>query len=244
MEAMAYADAVGTFLRIYRREHGITLESIAQLGREFGATWSLSSVQSIEAGRAAPTLPTLLTLALVLGLLSGEPLRLADLLGSAEALDRPYADRPDQPVKRAWVDRALSGHAVELTDNDHERSDERPYNFVDERLESAVGQRGSRPLTAEEKDSTVAGFWDSAIEPPDPAERRSSRPPIPSLAESRAAKKLGILPIELQQHAARLWGRSLEAEALARGGADSTPQARGRVTRVLVEELRAALKGH
>lgn len=55
-------------------------------------------------------------------------------------------------------------------------------------------------------------------------------------------KKLGIGPLEVQQRAVQLWGRSLEAEALTRAGADSTPQARGRVTRVLVEEILESTK--
>jgi transcriptional regulator with XRE-family HTH domain len=242
MEAVAYAEAVGTFLRFYRREHGITLESVAQLGREFGATWSLSSVQSIEAGRAAPTLPTLLTLALVLGRLSGEPLRLADLLGTAEVLERPYVDRPDQPVLRAWVDRALSGGSVELTDADYEHAYDRPADAWDARQENTFAQRCSGPLTADERHAHVDVQWEGMIEPPEAAEYRSPRRPRVSLAESRAAKKLGIRPLEVQQRAVQLWGRSLEAEALTRAGADSTPQARGRVTRVLVEEILESMK--
>lgn len=243
MEAVAYAEAVGTFLRLYRREHGLTLESVAQLGREFGATWSLSSVQAIEAGRAAPTLPTLLTLALVLGRLSGEPLRLADLLGAAEALERPYVDRPDQPVLRAWVDRALSGGSVELTDADYDHARGCPTEAWGAHQDLAIAQRGSGPLTADERHAHVDARWEAMIEPPEAARRPSPRHPRISLAESRAAKKLGIRPLEVQQRAIQLWGHSLETESLARAGVDSTPQARGRVTRVLVEEITESTKG-
>ncbi|MEO7124170.1 MAG: hypothetical protein ABI400_13845 [Lacisediminihabitans sp.] len=242
MEAKTYAEAVGAFLRAYRLEHGITLDSIAQVGREFGSTWSLSSVQSIEGGRAAPTLPTLLTLALVLGRLSGEPLRLADLLGSAKALDRPYVDGPDQPVLRSWVERALSGSKVELTDADYEHKLDRPAPVEEEELERAVARRGTAPLTEEERHFQVDALWEAMNEPPEPGEYRRSRRPRVSLAESRAAKKLGIQPLVIQQRAIQLWGRSLEAEALDRAGTDSTAQARGRVTRVLVDEIRDSVE--
>ena len=247
METTTYADAVGAFLRGYRQTHRITLDSIAQVSREFGATWSLSSVQAIDGGKAAPTLPTLLTLALVLGRLSGEPLRLADLLGSTELLDRPYVDRPDQPVRRTWVARALSGERVELTEADFEHAHERPVGEWDDdlELERAIAQRGSGPMTAEERHARVDALWDAMNEPPEPGEYRSPRRPRVSLAESRAAKKLGMRPLELQRRAIQMWGRPLEVEALSRAGANSTPQARGRVSRLLVDEIRESVEdGH
>ncbi len=242
MESETYADAVGRFLRDYRQRHGITLDAVAQLGREFGATWSLSSVQAIEGGRAAPTLPTLLTLALVLGQLSGEPLRLIDLLGAAKALDRPYVDRPDQPFLRPWVNRALSGDTVELKDGDYHRVWELPEIVWDEDIEREAYERMNRPITTEDRDAQVAQLWENMLEPPDPEEHRDSRRQSVSLAESRAAKKLRIQPIELQHRAHRLWGHSLEVETFIRAGRDSTPQARGRVTRLLVGELQKSLE--
>ncbi|MGY2744022.1 hypothetical protein [Arthrobacter sp. UYCu723] len=97
-------------------------------------------------------------------------------------------------------------------------------------------------MTDEDRHAHVGALWEATIEPPAPAEYRSPRRPGVSLAESRAAKKLSIRPLELQQRSIQLWGRSLEAEARSRAGADSTPQARGRVTRVLVDELRESVK--
>ena len=242
MQTTTFAAAVGEFLRAYRQEHGIKLESIAQLGREFGATWSLSSVQSIESGRAAPTLPTLLTLALVLGRLSGEPLRLSDLIGPAEALDRPFIGTPDQPVLRPWVERVLSGGKVELSDTDYKHFQENRALDGDEDVEQSAVQRSNGPLTGEERHAHVDALWDAMNVPPAPSEHRNSRSARASLAESRAAKKLGVGPLEVQRLAIGLWGRLLEAEAISRAGDDSTPQARGRVTRVLVDELRNSMK--
>lgn len=194
-EATAYAHAMGVFVRAYRQEHGITLDAVAQLGHKFGAPWSLSSIQAIEAGRAAPTLPTLFTLALVLGKLSGTPIRLADLLGCGDTFNRPNLGGPSRPVLRSWVDRALSGAPVTTTDSDF--------------------------AVVEASDADVH-----------PNRERAS------LAEQRAAAKLGISPVELQQRAIKLWGHALESEAARRAGAYSSPQTRGRITRLLVHKLR------
>lgn len=217
------------------------MDSVATAGREFGASWSLSSVQAIEAGKAAPTLPTLLTLALVLGRLSGEPVRLADLMSEADLIDRPFVGRPDQPVRRTWLERVLSGVPVELHAVDFVHVVDRGRgNESDDVETAALTSKG--PLDSRQRREQVDALWEAMNEPPDADSGRSSVPKRYSLAESRAAKKLGVQPLLLQQHAAKLWGHSLEVEALRRAGEDSTPQGRGRVTRILVDEIRASLE--
>lgn len=260
MEATTYAQAVGTFVRAYRQQHAITLESIARRGRDLGATWSLSSVQAIEAGKASPTLPTLLTLALVLGDLSGKSLTLVDLLGQAEVFDRPFSGRPELPVRRSLAERALRGGKVEMTDEDAappfegpfgpEVDDERirpagdrlrPY-VVDEKLDDEVNRRDGRALTPVEHSDMLDQMIDAYQEPPEPDWDDEDDLHPPSLAEQRAAKKLDLDPAELRHWAEELWGRGLEDESAHRAGPDSSPQARGRVTRLLVDEIRAAIE--
>lgn len=286
MEATTYAEAVGAFLRGFRSQHGLTLEAIARTGRDYGATWSLSSVQAIEAGKASPTLPTLLTLALVLGTLSGHPLKLIDLLGSAEVFDRPFSGQPERPVHRTLVERALSGQYVQLDANDVPlsiRTDAEPLDLeaessiarnlpfgadrnaeagehddpslsayeVDSELEAALLRRDG-PLTAEERRAAFEQTLEQSQMPPEPAceetetaafSQSTDKPTDvpPTLAEKRAAKALEISARELQRRAQRLWGRSLEDESARRAGPRSSPQARGRVTRVLVSEVRASI---
>jgi len=241
MVASTYAEAVGSFVRSYRQANGITLESVALVGRDYGATWSLSSIQAIEGGKAAPTLPTLLMLALALGKLSGQPLRLADLLGPAEQFERPYVMSADQPVRRSWVERVLTGAPVVLTDDDfvhaRERGESEWADSAETEMDSSAG------LPEPNRYDHVDALWAAMNEPPEPSGRSRPQRSSSSLAESRAAKKLGITPLVLQRVAARLWGRTLEDEAQQRAGVESTPQARGRVTRVLVDEIRDALEG-
>lgn len=277
MEATTYAAAVGAFLRAFRGEHGITLESIALRGREYGATWSLSSVQAIEAGKASPTLPTLLTLALVLGAMTGRPLRLIDLLGPAEAFDRPFSGQLERPVRRTLVERALGGHPVQLepadlpatepegagpTELDVESPLIRDLPFgrdeddeagrgavlqpaeaqqVDMELHAELLRRGSGPLTAEERRAAFNQTLEESQMPPEdtPDELRLDTPA--TLAEKRAADRLGVPVEQLRRLAQDLWGRSIEDESAYRAGPGSSPQARGRVTRVLVAEVRGMM---
>lgn len=93
----------------------------------------------------------------------------------------------------------------------------------------------------------IAGLLDEYQQPPEPDEVDEECPELaahegapPTLAEQRAAKKLGITATELQMQAMELWGFSLEQESGRRAGPGSSPQARGRVTRVLLDEMREA----
>ncbi|WP_231939032.1 hypothetical protein [Brevibacterium sandarakinum] len=112
---------------------------------------------------------------------------------------------------------------------------------VDDEVEEAVRRRGGAPLSAAEIASAHAQLVDEYQMPPEPDWDAEDVLP-PSQAEQRAAKKLEMDPDDLKQMAEELWGRTLEGESARRVGPDSTPQARGRVTRVLVEEIRAALE--
>lgn len=60
---------------------------------------------------------------------------------------------------------------------------------------------------------------------------------VGSLCETRAAKRLGVTTQELRTAACQLWGRGLEEEILDRVSHGATPQQRGHVTRMLVEQL-------
>lgn len=64
-----------------------------------------------------------------------------------------------------------------------------------------------------------------------------SRYHVGSLCEARAARRLGVSPEQLRTAACQLWGRSLEEEILDRVSPTATPQHRGHITRLLVEQL-------
>lgn len=240
--------AVATFVSRVRREHGLTLDQIAGAARSYGASWSASSVSNIERGQASLTLPTLLFLALALGSLMGRPVTLSNLLGDADVLTLLRDDR--HPVKRSWVDGVLNGAAVTLEREERtDAPDAESDHGIDEELEEEVLRRmrelRGREMTPAEKSGMVAQLLEQSQMPPESSGRTLNKGDAGSLAEERAAKKLGISIARLRQLALDLWARPLEEESFRRVGPGSTPQARGRVTRVLVEEIRESMKeGH
>ncbi|KGJ78556.1 hypothetical protein GY21_06965 [Cryobacterium roopkundense] len=237
-ETETISAAVGGFLARIRRERGLTLDQIARAARSYGASWSASSVSNIERGQASLTLPTLLLLALALGDLLEEPLPLSALLGDVEALTLVAGSQ--YPVERSWVDGVLNG--AEVIRRSVDSVDAEDDEEIDEELEAEVLRRmremRGREATRAEVDAQVAQLLDESQLPPESATRNPAKGDAGSLAEERAAAKLGVSTARLRRLALDLWAHSLEEESSRRAGSGSTPQARGRVTRVLVEEVR------
>jgi hypothetical protein len=61
-------------------------------------------------------------------------------------------------------------------------------------------------------------------------------------AERKAGYRLGASPLDVAMAARSLWGRSLSDERDARAKPGASPQARGRITRQLLDELKPVLK--
>lgn len=95
------------------------------------------------------------------------------------------------------------------------------------RLRRFLGDHSTPEMVGESFDEFVRGL--------------ASPPLPPTLAETRAAKRLSIEPADLQRRAYELWGEPLDAVVAHSAGADASPQARGHETRRRVEELRASL---
>jgi transcriptional regulator with XRE-family HTH domain len=249
-DAQSISAAVGAFVSQARREQGLTLDQVARAARSYGASWSASSVSNIERGQAALTLPVLLLLALALGELMGRPLTLSNLLGDAKVLALVTDDR--YSVERSWVDSALRGAEVSLKSQesvgalDAEVEYDVDEDFEEEVLHKMREMRGQKMTPNLVYDQVAQHLEQSQIPYEAEAEapaRMSVGDDSGSLAEERAAKKLGISTAQLQNRALDLWAHPLEEESYRRAGMDSTAQARGRVTRVLVDEIRESLEG-
>lgn len=262
MLVTTYGAAIGGFVRRVRKDHGLTLEAVANAGRNFGATWNTASIRNLEAGRMSPTLPNLLILALAIGELTGTPVALHDLLDEATEFNLPTT--ANESVSRHWVNLALQGKPVVppapkspntpitppteegLSNLQGEPAQQRPgredlppsylQSLIDQReLYKSLGiilQPEQRKVMEDEIHRAMLDEQQNV-----PEREKSPLPKSATMAEERAAKKLGITPAKLQHIAHTLWGTSLEDEAAHRAGDGSTPQARGLRTRQLQKEI-------
>lgn len=82
----ALEQTVATFLRKTRREHGLTMQDVADAGTKHGARWHKSSVNNIEQGASALTLSLLVPLCRALSDLTGEQISILDLLGDQKTV--------------------------------------------------------------------------------------------------------------------------------------------------------------
>lgn len=71
----------------------------------------------------------------------------------------------------------------------------------------------------------------------DPFEHARLIPLYATLAETRLANRSGVDSEALHEACMNLYGHSLDEEAAKRAGEGATPQKRGRVTRVLADEI-------
>lgn len=236
-KAESFAGAVGAYIANTRAVLGLTLDQIAQAARMYGANWSASSVRNLERGQASLTLPTLILLALALGRVQGRPISIVELFSSAENLVLTDGDS-GITITSDWLEKILGDEAVTYDlqlDSDfssEELSAESPYMRA-KRLEKQRNNYliNGREVPKELNDELFRALDDARKAPPEPV----------TLAEQRAAEKLSITPQELQRYAFKLWGHALEEESAIRAGEGSSPQARGRVTRVIVDEIRKAV---
>ncbi|MDQ1217978.1 hypothetical protein [Microbacterium arborescens] len=193
------AAAVGAFVRDYRARYHIARDLLAQSGSALGMTWGITSIENIEAGKFAPTLPTLFALCSAL---------------SAASWRTDERDRLTLPDLFEHVDRVTIGA---------------DYSVTKDRLLSFLGV--DVPLAVGDWSDEYFRMLESATK------RRN-----PTLAEKRAAKKLGIEPEQLRDAAYDLWSESLEEVVTGSVMPNATPQARGHETRARIEELRQYLK--
>ena len=77
------AQVIGGNARRMRLDAGVTLEQFAQAARLYGLPWTTGRVGDLEAGRVAPSVPTLYAVALALQDVTGQPVTLADLFAGS-----------------------------------------------------------------------------------------------------------------------------------------------------------------
>lgn len=114
--AISVAEVVGGNARRIRVKSQVTLESMAAMAQQFGLPWTTGRVSAFESGRVTPSLPTLFVAALTLSAVTGEPVKLLDLLDGDGDVTLIPADPADPGGGLVWpltrVREALSGAPV------------------------------------------------------------------------------------------------------------------------------------
>lgn len=206
-------------LKTWRHGSGLTLDRVATEAVRQGGTWSSSTVASLEKGIAAGSLENMIVLSKTISAIDDRPFSLSDLFpgeGDIELSDK-------LKISRSALRSILSGHEV---DAERESSVEQTMaEFLNRRLAAELpAYLADLSLKTIELASSIG---DGAI-----------RTHQPTLAEERAAKKLGITPLAIAAMCMLEYqGRTLDEEAANRAGEHSSPQKRGRATRTILEEL-------
>lgn len=207
---------LGNNVKALRDQEGLTLDQVAMQSRAYGAKWTAQRIKGMESGRAAVTMPTLLTLAWTFSALVDYEVRVADLLrtsGEVEIND-------GFTVAGAVIRRAIDG-----TEAEHQPRD------LPDRAAHRGHTRRYRLTPAEETGSGDA-LLDAGLEA------------YTGLADQRTAQRLGIPVSRLAGMSYRKWGRVFSKEVESRAGASASPQRKGHVTRALEAELRKELHGN
>lgn len=114
------AQILGRNARALRIEAGATLEQLAIAAKTFGLPWTTGRVGDFEAGRVAPSFPTMYAVALALGTVTGQKIALADLLagddGTVQLSDELEIDLSD--LQRALQGKPVAGSASITSDRD------------------------------------------------------------------------------------------------------------------------------
>lgn len=219
-------EVFGAFLREYRKNHGLTMEQIANATHEYGSGWDTSAIGSFERGKRAATLSNILIILQSLSDLTGEALGLSSITFS-DALD---ADEEVQLNDELTIDMEQLRGALEGE----------PVNV---KPATRLGAQAFKDLKRDVYSSAVA---ESALMD------ASNRPPLrwlvfthdrePTISEKRAAAKLGILPEYVTAWCYGLFdGRSLDEETTRRAGEGANAQKRGRATRLIVDDIHKAI---
>lgn len=208
------AKALGGNVRAIRQAHELTLSDVAKAVRAYGLQWSTGRVGDIENGRGAVTIETAVALSLALSEATGQPVTVPDLVRPAQDEALTLGKGVDV-YAGAFVD-VVRGEKTELRASEVVGDVE----AVNRALSSTV------ELFSDVGEGVKVGQVRAALKARD-------------LADQRAARKLGVSEGAFIGACLRRWGQLLSQEAAYRAGAGASPQARGQITRKLLEELKA-----
>jgi transcriptional regulator with XRE-family HTH domain len=215
--ADSVAQVIGEGAKAIRLDAGVTLEQMARAARIYGLPWTSGRVGDFEAGRTAPSLPTLVAAAAALGEAIGRPVSLAELVTGEGHVHINDKLSLDTSALRA----ALSGGSV----NAHAK----PMP-----LETLL-TRGLELLT---ELSTVD--WPKRLRAVNSDLRRDVLRDF-SESDGRMCKNIGVDQVLGAAAMAALWRRTFTAERDSRAGPDANAQRRGQISRQLKADLQEVI---
>lgn len=220
---------VGRNLRSYREHFGLTLAEVSKAARDNGVKWSTGRLTQVEKGEGAATVELLVVLALTLSDLSGFEVSPLDFLATNDPvrIGGKAANAADEVPPLDLT--AAAFHAI-LAGEKHEVFPPDMPQEAQEALHADIVEGVKR--------SAVEYGTDVTFEQIEEARKAWS------LTDERAARKLGIGPKTFTGQCIRVWGHLLSVEVEARSDPGDSPQKRGRVTRVLLDELRRSIHGN
>jgi transcriptional regulator with XRE-family HTH domain len=211
------AKVIGEAAKVLRLDADVTLEQMARVAQRYGLPWTSGRVGDFEAGRTAPSLPTLIAATAALGDAIGRPVSLAELVTGEGQVNINYNLSLDRSALRA----ALSGGSV----NAHAK----PMPLA------TLLTRGLELLT---ELSTVD--WPKRLRAVNPDLRRDVLRDF-SESDGRMCKNIGVDQVLGAAAMAALWQRTFTAERDHRAGPGANAQRRGQISRQLKADLQEVI---
>ena len=211
------AEVIGEAAKVLRLDAKVTLEQMARVAQRYGLPWTSGRVGDFEAGRTAPSLPTLIAAAAALGDAIGRPVSLAELVagnGQVQINDKLSLDKS---ALRA----ALSGDSVNA----------QPKPLTAEALLT-------RALETIVEASTA--HWPQRLRAVKPDLRRDVLRDF-NESDARMCKNIGVDQVLGAAAMAALWRRTFTAERDNRAGPDANAQRRGQISRQLKADLQEVI---
>ncbi|AGB26290.1 hypothetical protein Mycsm_06131 [Mycobacterium sp. JS623] len=213
------AEVIGESAKVLRLDAKVTLEQLARVAQRYGLPWTSGRVGDFEAGRTAPSLPTLIAAAAALGDAIGRPVSLAELVagnGRVQINDKLSLDK-------SALHAALSGGSLgaELVAASDETS------FLQENLATMPMEISTvhwpkrlRAITQGLRSAVLRDFSES---------------------DARMCKNIGVSEVLGATAMAALWRRTFTAERDHRAGPDANAQRRGQISRQLKADLQQVI---
>lgn len=209
----AIREVIGEQVRRLREEAGLRQDDLSRAARLYGLTWDRARIGDLERGEKALDAEELALVPVFLGVALGRPVTLKDLVPVDVLIQL-------SPTTTGTGEAVLAVYAAELVGG-----------FVTAEGGELVPGVAATVVAMNDNGRAVVGI-------------------APDDAEVKAARKLGVPPIRVAETALRLWGCSLSERrdrmVAERADAGSDPDRlraiRGRVTRVLVNEMEQAIR--